>query len=172
MFKSVDFRRIAKIATPPSLRGAKLLAFLYSAMSGGIQPVNASFVILAARIRRNRNFNGQTVYLEAYLNSYFSIAYSPATRAADIIAGKIIYIEDGANIDREFIPLRAELAAPLYLPLRSEGSPVYLSLRIEEAPSEDFIINIPAALPYNENNIRNLVDTFKIASKRYNLTTY
>ena len=171
IFKSVNFRLIASKLVPTFIRSESVLALVYSAVAG-VQYVNSLFVIYAADIRRKLRTNGQTIYLELYLNTFFSIQYDPATRAADIIAGNIIYIQDGANIDREFIFRRSEIKAPLYIRLRSEAAPLYLRRISEEAPKQDFILNIPAAVTYYEPAVRALVDEFRIAGKRYILQSY
>ena len=64
-----------------------------------------------------------------------------------------------------------ELKVPLWLYNKSENSPVYLHNQ-SEVNAYEFVIRVPATLPYNESQLRAHADKYVIAGKRYIVQTY
>jgi hypothetical protein len=101
----------------------------------------------------------QVCYLERLLNDRFDYT------------DRRIYIDDVITYD------------PLYLYLAAENKPIWLYTSGEPVTwlytdsetvgvSDDFIVFVPAGLVFNENEFKALLNSYKLAGKRYKIQTY
>lgn len=120
-------------------------------------------------------FNGQTVYLEHYLNDFFALQYDVATRDADIAAKKIISIHTPEPLEAVVLYQRNELQNTLVLKQRGEtplqtGGVLYQREELQTAPS--FVVYFPTTIQYNEKMIKKLINHYVFAGRKYTIQTY
>lgn len=85
---------------------------------------------------------------------------------------KRITIIDGVQLDQKYMYLRAE-GKPIYIYRKSEGKPKkYFYLRGETSEeSFDFIVNVPSAIAFDKNEMKSLINSYKLAGKFYSIQT-
>ena len=103
------------------------------------------------------HMNGQVIYIEHILNHYFD-QVNEGIYITDSLAAEegVILYNDGEDNEETYLYNDAEDDDETYFFNREE---------IENFP--DFIINIPSTVTYNEQQLRALVNRFKIAGKNY-----
>ena len=143
---------------PFRLRREAVLAFLYATLSP-LETLHGIFI----RSRRQNLYRllitPQVCYLEKMLNDRYDATL------------RRIYISDFFRLPDVNIFLEDELK-PLYIFQDYEAMPVYLGTIAErEAVETDFVVNVPYTVPYNENEMRALLDSYKLAGKRYEIVT-
>lgn len=158
----VNFVLILLKNTPPLLRLNPFRAFM-EIFGRGLNAINKEYVYTISH-------TGQVASLEHYLNGKYLVPYSLPTRSSDINNNLIIWI-DGPFVNRTFVYNKFELKVPLWLYNKSENSPVYLHNQ-SEVNAYEFVIRVPATLPYNESQLRAHADKYVIAGKRYIVQTY
>lgn len=133
-------------------------------ISAPIKPfadINEDFNTLALRLEYELQFNGQTIYLEHYLNDQ----YDPINRH--------IWIENIAESNAVYIYRKSEGQAPTYIYRKSELIAVPFIRRVTEGATEtDFIVWVPVSVTYDEIVMRAQIDKFKYADKRYTIQTF
>lgn len=116
--------------------------------------------------------NSQIVYLEHYLNDNYSLAYSPATRGADIAAKTIIWIES-KNMVKPFLYNKIENRPKRYLYNKAEAMPTtYLKNNSEYYFTSNFIVWVPVSLTFNNFQMTELINFFKLGGKSFTINTY
>ena len=103
------------------------------------------------------HMNGQVIYIEHILNHYFDQVNEGIyiTDSAEVEEGVILY-NNGENNEETYLYNDAENNDETYF------------FNLEELQNwPDFIINIPSAVTFNEQQLRALVNRFKIAGKNY-----
>lgn len=80
-----------------------------------------------------------------------------------------IRIVDAIDKPPVYLFVRTELK-PKYFYARSEAKPIYFFARSESGSiTNDFIILIPSLVPFNDLELRSLVNTYKLASKKFSI---
>ena len=80
-----------------------------------------------------------------------------------------IYINDAYRAYPTYIYLPDEVK-PLWVRTAAENAPVFIHTRSEtEAGVTDFIVNVPSAVPINDLEMRALLNSYKLAGKRYQI---
>lgn len=126
-----------------------------------LQGLNDTFAQFADDINYKLSFNGQTVYLEHYLNDQYD----------DVL--RRIWIENTSNTSQAYIYLKAELQPKLFVYKRSEGKPpLYLFGSAEPLFSTHFIVHVPDDITYVEVIMRAQIDQYRIAGKIYEIQTF
>lgn len=156
---NIDLKAFALSLLPVSLRFRGLSAFIIALCT--------PFIALYRSFSSNRNNNlyrlaitSQVCYLEKALNDRF-----------DWI-GRRIYISDGSVKRRTYIYTREE-DFPLIIYSAEDEAPRYLYTRDEgSGETADFIVNVPAFIPFDYNEMCALIDTYKLASKTYLIKTF
>ena len=104
--------------------------------------------------------NGQVMYLEKVLNEKYKVAgYNPNLH----------------RITRKIIIVDAYYAKRNYLYQNYEQKPIYLGTTFIHTKNEysaeyfDFIIQIPAAIIVNENELKSIMAYYKLAGKKYKI---
>lgn len=159
---SIDLFYLAYITLPPILRIEPWLSFLTVFMSQ-LNTVQMGFNDYFESVKYELQFNGQVIYLEHLLNDRFD----PELRR--------IYINSEEQLQKVFIHNILES-----IPLEEENyiynqtdiedaTDTHLYNEVEYSLDNDFTIFLPEGLIYNELELRSVVDSYKLAAKRYNL---
>lgn len=151
----ISYQRLAIALVPLALRQPVLMAFLYVLLSPVIYCTS-----LFERFRTDTDYhlthNGQVCYLTAVLNDRFD----PTLRRITItdvepLRGNILYLREESTF----------LMAP-----QRNGTAVTLNRRaFSGSDSVDFAVIVPATLrsTFSQNQMQALINTYKLASKRY-----
>lgn len=163
---SINWASLIMMLLPPFLRRTKMVLWL-EALSAPAISLHAKNQIFREQLRYKLQHNGQVIYLEKVLNEFLNVAgYDPT----DHEATKIIYIGSGEQLIPNYIYINPE-QQPIDLYTESENEPLYLLTDIEYSEYSSFTIMIPIAQPYNEAQIRALVDYY-IDTRLYTIKTY
>ncbi len=151
----ISYQRLALALIPLTLRRSTLMGFVYVLLSPVIYCAS-----LFERFRNDTTYrithNGQVCYLTALINDRFN----PTLRRITItdtepLRGNILYLRE----ENDF------LMAP-----RCNGTAVTLNRRaFSGSDSVDFAVIVPAVLrdTFPQNQMQALINTYKLASKRY-----
>lgn len=160
---SVNFKNIIDQNLPPKTGTDTPItkAWLYSL----IQPIIELYAIFSSyRIQAlyTLSFTGQVIYLEKLLNDTFNNG------------GTEIFIEDGILKIAQFLFNTAEDADPFYVFNTAETNEenLYLYNTAEYTGNLDFIVKVPTALVFDENQMKSLINKYKLAGKNYIIQTY
>jgi hypothetical protein len=158
-FFQIDFKKLVQLLLAVKLRRRRLSAFLY-AMIAPMETLHSIFVKSRAYSFYRLSITPQVCYLEKFLNDRYDVAK------------RRIRITNAAHADTVYLYLRAE-NKPLYLFTQAENRPVYLFTReeISNSAGADFIITVPAAVTFNENQMCGEIDSYKLAGKKYQIIT-
>ena len=155
----INFNRLALAIVPLCLRKPILMNLMY-VMMGQVSRVLGVFSIYRDETNYRLAHNGQVCYLRAVLNDRY-----------DEISRRI-YIEDVEPM-RGNILFKREKNDFLMAPTRSTGNSAILNKRdFSGSNAVDFNVVVPLDLQgtFKEEQMRALVDTYKLASKRYTIT--
>lgn len=147
----INFNRLALAIVPLKLRQPLLMNFLY-VMLTGVRKAAAVFSTYREDTDYRLTHNGQVCYLRAVLNDRFDWSQRRIT------------IEDIAEGEGTIL-YRREL-------FRFLMTPVIINKRaFTGSDSVDFAVVVPVALrgAFVEEQMRALIDTYKLASKRYTI---
>lgn len=160
---SVNFKNIVNQNLPPKTGADTPItkAWLYSL----IQPIIELYAIFSSyRIQAlyTLSFTGQVIYLEKLLNDTFNNG------------GTEILIADGILKIAPFLFNTAEDADPFYVFNTAETNEenLYLYNTAEYTGNLDFIVKVPTALVFDENQMKSLINKYKLAGKNYTIQTY
>jgi hypothetical protein len=148
----LDFKKLARFLLPTVLRKGAVLALL-DALLSPLHTLYERFISSRHEHLYALQITPQVCYLEKLLNDRYDTVL------------RRIYILDFWHIEAVYIFLEAE-GKPLYI---SDDVSVYLPTvkEITDTQEADFVVNIPNVLIYNEKEMFALIDTYKLASKRY-----
>lgn len=147
----INFNRLALAIVPLKLRQPLLMNFLYVLLTG-VRKASAVFNTYREDTDYRLTHNGQVCYLRAVLNDRFDLSQRRIT------------IEDVAEGEGTIL-YRRELSRFLM-------TPVIINKRaFTGSDSVDFAVVVPVALrgAFVEEQMRALIDTYKLASKRYTI---
>jgi hypothetical protein len=154
---SVFFGGVAELLLPPSKRQQKRLALLRSVLEPLQALRDVIFNTYRLDIIRRTRYSAQVIVFERILNDFFNITSSPK-----------IYISNTSAAGQ-----------PLYFYRSDEGyEPVYFDnvqyfISSEEYnPTTDFTVNVPVFLQGQEQIIRSVVNRYKLAGTRYQISFY
>ncbi|MBT1702967.1 hypothetical protein [Chryseosolibacter indicus] len=108
------------------------------------------------------NITSQVCFLEKMLNDRY-----------DVVERRI-YIRDGNEYLPTFIFRKAELQ-PLFVYTKGEASKPRVNIYRKGEVGQftyDFVVCVPASVPYNEREMRALISYYKLASKFFTITTF
>ncbi|MCW3467647.1 hypothetical protein [Chitinophaga nivalis] len=154
----INYPKLVRLLLPPRLRQPRQVAWL--------QALTTPVSYLFQQFRRNRNANiyrlkitPQVVYLEKLLNERYDIS-NRRIRITDAFSYEPWYIYQIAEDKPQF----------LYQP--GEHKPVHLFTKDEIGQQTvDFYVTVPQHLEFNENEMRALLDNYKLAGKTYKIQT-
>lgn len=152
IWQTVNFRKLSIWLLPTFLRRSKQIAWLNALIS----PV----IDLYENILYKMQHNGQVMYLEKVLNEKYKVAgYNPNLHRST----------------RKIIIVDAYYAKRNYLYQDYEQKPIYLGSKFIHQNTEytaeyfDFIIQIPATIIVNENELKSIMAYYKLAGKKYKI---
>lgn len=155
----INYNRLALAIVPLKLRKPVLMGLLY-VMLTGVRRAASVFDSYRETTDYRLTHSGQVCYLKAVLNDRFDVTQRRITiEDVDARSGVILY--------------QRALSRFQMVPERITGNALVLNKRaFSGSTSVDFTIVVPAALrgTFLEEQMRALVDTYKLASKRYTIT--
>ncbi len=145
----IDIKKLAVLLLPTFLRKAIMVAWLHCLVTPLVS-LHYTFMQKRKNDLYNLNHNGQVCYLRAALNDAFDIEE------------RRIRIVEGNSYKRQYIYTRGE-QKPKYLGV------MYLHGRADyDDTGVDFIVEVPTDT-YRENEMKSLIDFYRLASKRYKI---
>lgn len=159
-----DFLNTIKRLLPPKRRKIKYIAWLAGLFSP-LRKLKDQFTTLQADKNYEIAFNTQTLSLENRINQHYSLPLGT------------IYIETIASISNDVFDFwLSENQTPKYVYWLSENStPQYIYWLSETSPQaigNDFIVYVPAALVFDEQEMKAIINLYKLAGKRYTIVAY
>lgn len=156
MIFNIDYNKIIQWLQPKAIRHPLTMAWLRLLVS----PVAKAHQLFKRNRANNLYMLGitpQVCYLEKMLNDRFDFG------------SRRIRIGDPAGQDVWFAYQEEELK-PEVMYQESEEQPVYTYSDNEAGViTTDFIVYVPASLSFNENEMKALLDMYKMAGKRYKI---
>ena len=155
----VNFKRLALLLLPTFRRRPLLAALAYAAVSP-LQWLHTRFMLWRSDTDYRLLHNGQVCRLRGLLNDLF-----------DPVDRRITVTEEVSNVG-DIVLHRREVQRAVRLPARGSGRMVVLNRRGYGGVSGyDFWVNIPVALldEIDTDRVRAVVDSYKLASKRYQI---
>ncbi|MDE5525705.1 hypothetical protein [Elizabethkingia meningoseptica] len=152
MWYKVDFRRLGVLLLPTFLRSPSMMAMTNVLMSC-LEQINDDFIADRKSNIETATHNSQVCYLRKILNDKFDY-------------DRRILIEDPNDKEET------------YVYTDGENKPHYLEELILYPESEfsdkkvDFVIKVPIQLESYLENIKNTVDYYRLASKRFKIEFY
>lgn len=150
MWFSIDYKRIVIQFLPIELRRSSIVALGYVLLAGTVSLYDQWRPYRESNLYK-LGHNGQVCRLRKVLNDYFDVSE------------RRIRIVDGAQYNRSYIYTNAE-AQPRYL------GRMYLRPSTDFADSGvDFIVLVPVGLDFNMDDMKAMIDYYRLASKRYDI---
>lgn len=148
MWFKESFSKLILLLLPTFLRKSKMIAWL----SALIHPMQN----LSETILYQMQHDGRVIYLEKVLNEHFQITdYDSKNHETT----KKIFIEDAFFKPKTYIYQSIE-EKPIYL------GTVYLG---GNEQVYNFIVKVPTSLIFNENEMKFILDYYKLAGKKYKI---
>lgn len=152
----VDFKKLAILLLPTMLR-KPVLGSLVQLVISPVSSIHTRFLSYRKDNLYRLQHNGQVCYLQAALNDKF-----------DPIDKRIV-ITDADVVEVGFIYWREEERLE-GVPMRLDGAYIVSSRGYSGVDGFDFIVKVPAEIMNNEQQIRALVNVFKLAGKQFDIT--
>lgn len=146
---------------PVEFRFADVTAYLM-VLAGPFISIYNSLLSFRDQIIYKLTITPQVVYLEKMLNDRYDTVQ------------RRIYIMDGQEYAQLFIYMAAELK-PLFIYTKAEVAKPknYLYVKGEVGQGTfDFVVFVPNDVAFDPNEIASLINTYKLASKTYNIQTF
>jgi hypothetical protein len=143
---------------------AKLMANLDSIMAS-VQVTSNKLNTLDDETDDFLQYTGQHKVLEEFLNNKY-----------DIVQRRIFITEnDIAGLDPVVMGISGEtVSQPVVMGLSGEtvAVPVSMAVSLEALQDNNFTVNIPNAVTYDEPTLRAQLDNYVLAGKQYNIVTF
>lgn len=158
---NINFKRLALLLLPTFLRRPMMASLTYAVITP-LGYIHTNFLQFCNDAAYRLNHNGQVCYLRAALNDTFD----PELR-------RITVTDTAQNIGVMLVFQRDE-DRPILVPLRDSGAVLLVNRRgFGGASGYDFVVNIPLALRgLDEARLTAVVNTYKLASKRFAISYY
>ena len=152
----IDFDKLAVFLLPTFLQIKEVFVFLQVLFSP-VKWLYDQFMQFREANIYHINITPQVCYMDKALNDRFDKEQ------------RRIYISPGIIYDETFIFLDDEQLDE-YIYQDNENKDLYIFTRFEVGPeSADFIVNVPNELQPYETDLRAITETYKLASKIYNI---
>lgn len=162
MSLAIQIKNTIKRLIPPFLRKPKKIAWLFQSFKQ-LRNKKTEFDNLREYWDYNRKFNTQILSLENRLNQQYNLVLGS------------IYIETPDTINESVYTfwLNENQPSPFIYWLSEFDTPTYIKW-LEETPETpfDFIIWVPNSLVFDEDEMRAIVELYKLAGKRYTIILY
>lgn len=160
---SIFLGKVAERLTPWFWRKPIFLSYLTAALTP-LQNDNNAFFAFVTAVWNDLQYTGQHLALEALLNDL----YDDTLRRIFIDENDITFEAVDLYLDGETDPTPISL----YLDGEVNPAPVSLGLDGEGQGGDNFTVNIPTSINFNENTLRSQLDFFVVAGKNYNIVTF
>lgn len=151
---TIDFDTLIESRLPHCLRDDEKKAFIKSI----IKSVEKIYSDTLYKMQHN----GQVIYMEKVLNEWFNVpGYDPQNHHQT----KTVYIDDAPKPPTKYIYLTEEIPPNNYLYLGTQ----YLTGETEWL---DFIVYVPQDYIFEEIKLRDLIDYYREAGKKYTIQLY
>ena len=159
----IDFAKVSERLTPFFWRTPIYLSYLKSALAP-LQTDNNEFFAYVSAVWTKLQYTGQHLALEEFLNDN----YDDTLRRIFIDENNLTFERIDLYDDGEVDP------TPLSLYDDGEIDPAPISLYDdgEGLGGDNFTVNIPVAIVFNEDILRSQLDFYVIAGKNYNIVTF
>ncbi|MCZ2393426.1 MAG: hypothetical protein LC105_06200 [Chitinophagales bacterium] len=152
----IDYSKLTQLLLPIRLRKPLWAEFL-NALTKPLRSVYTAFKDNRKSNLYRLHITSQVVYLKKLLND----KYDSIKRGIEIV--------DGVSFDVTYL-FQEEEDKPVYLFTEDENQPVILYKETETyINSADFIIEIPSGVSYNEKELEELVNRYKLANKTFDI---
>jgi len=152
----IHYARLQGERVPVPLRSAQMLAWVKYLCAPVVRLFDKLMVFRTFMLYR-LSVTPQVVYLRKMLND----KYDPVQRR--------IAIEDGIQHEPVYLYLKSE-DRPILLKTKAEGSRLYLFKKGETVGyAPDFIVRLPSGLRVNRNEMKALIDAYKLAGKKFEI---
>ena len=154
---NIDYPELTKAATPAYIRKPRLQAFLQVLISG-VVVLYQDLLRLRTQKLYELMITPQVCYLERLLNDRFDYTL----RRIQIVDGSDkppYYIYQNPELKPKYIRNHAEGASLQYIYTSGESSNV----------QDDFIVLVPTALVFGEEEMRSLVKAYKLAGTKFKI---
>lgn len=154
---NIDFTRLRKLLLPFVMRPSALIDAIMGAFHVPVIGLYGRFASYYADEVRRRGYNGQVKNLRR------ALADELGCSETDVIFGD--------HPDREFLMLYDDTNSARYVYVYDDNGP-FVPIYSDEAVSytKDFTVSIPATYSGQDPVIRQILDTYKLASTRYTIT--
>jgi hypothetical protein len=159
---NINWDKTIKLLLPVHLRRQRTLAFL-KALSRPLKNLYNGFINYRRQTLRTVSHTGQVMYLEQLLNDL----YSPSHRGIEIVDS-----DDDRFPAMLYNAAEGQLPVYVYNKLEEEEEPYYLRNIAEYYNLIDFIVRVPNGLSVSPAIIRNWVNRYRQAGKRFILQYY
>jgi hypothetical protein len=141
----------------PAFAGRPLIMVLFDAVAAGVSGLYQKFLKNRAASLYRLNHTSQVQSMEHLLNDRFD---------NDL---RRIYIADGAYRNQTFLYQPEEQRdTPIYLEEENQNTPLYQDSE-NGFIDESFIIHVPIELAMQEQEIRVVVNAYKLAGRKFNI---
>lgn len=161
---SFNFNSLIQLLLPRVHRKPVMTAWL-EVLLYPVKQLHDLFIALRDSLLYDARVTGQVNSLEWMLNDKF---YNDGTLRS-------IYISDNTGLDNDVLIYQSAEAEPetyLFNTSESAEDDTYIFQTGEGIGGEDFIVNVPDALVFDEEYMKSLINKFKIAGKTYKIVTY
>ena len=147
---------------PPKLRKPKMMAWLFRSFSP-LRKTKVSFDNLRDYWNYNLKFNTQTLSLEERLNQHYNL-----------ISGSIYIITQNSSNDSVYTFWINENQPSPFIYFLSEGQTATYTTWVNENSSAtaDFIVYVPNSLVFDEEELKAIIDLYRLAGKQYSILQY
>ncbi len=153
-YYKIDFKKLLLLLLPTFLRKSRLAAFI-SVLIAPIKEMYKQFTEQQQQDWYRLNHNGQVFSLRKVLNDHFDNEL------------REIEIVDSDVVERVYIYTPVE-HQPFYLNGTNENAK-HIYTPIEHVGTEDFVVVVPPRVQFDIYQMRNLIDTYKLVTKRYKI---
>lgn len=160
---SINFAVVSERLTPWFWRRPVWLSYLKAALTP-LQTNNSEMSAFVNSVWTKLSYTGQHLALEEFLNDTY-----------DDTLRRIFIDENNITFETLDIYKQGETdPSPISIYLQSEVNPAPFSIykQGEGLGGDNFTINIPAAVSFDEDTLRSMVDFYVIAGKNYNIVTF
>lgn len=160
---TINFAVVSERLAPWFWRKPIFLAYIKAALAP-LQENNTEFAAIVGALWAKLSYTGQHLVLEEYLND----TYDDSLRRIfidenDLVSTSIDIYKQGENDPSP---------TSIYKQPETNPAPFSMYKQGEGQGGDNFTINIPAAISFNEATLRGNVDFYVIAGKNYNIVTF
>ena len=159
---NISIKETIKRLLPVEHRQTKFIAFLFRLLVR-IRKVKFNFSILQQQLDYDIQFSSQTLSLENRLNQHYNLVlgtiYIETIQKQE--TGFLFWLNEGQAVSYDY--WKSELQTPDY---------DFWQSQLQVTASADFIVFVPATLQFDIEEMKAIVNMYKLASKRFIVQPY